>query len=1107
MPDEIDPLKMFKNIFGKADKHPEKNSEQSTNSKKVQILLDKLEGMDYSERIKEAQQLGEQSAQGNADSRLLIEELARGNFYERHLATFAAESSKNSELIFHMTQDESAVLRKMAIIFASRICSDEQLYEILLQLKLKERRKLLKRLNKCKKNELIDRFILKLEQDSSRDFPKLVYFASAELVKSKISVLLERMTEQDARRFSYQHPLLCYETLMNLAKLAEPDDMELLALVRGSFNNLVEFQRKQSLELFELLLQLYQASKLPYLHLLRVLPQETVSLLSAQQNYGGSDISSSLHKLTDEQVLASVEQKRFESAATAKFKRFSTELRVKLYQRCSNGWRNADGCVSATIVELLPESLRIEAAQEMVALPNLQTKLADKMNFVRFLDWESVLKETQALINNPEPELRALAYTALVSALKYNRQYLQETLERLHQKKNEADPVRLAFLSALSYLPPSIFKEPSLPLVDSVIADALAAPDLSNGSLFYIGRLLGQIFPFHKKWAFALICKLLKDRHPRFITDQRLFMLKNDLQEFSQELLSLIHHWESKESEAHITSFAAWLEDLLEHSVFAEALCNLAKAASHAANSQTALGILQQRDKKRFAALVPELLKIDQSWSHNYSVSNFLSTKKQSLLTPYLGQHAFKGRFGTGKTRFIPYYKFPYYRWTRKQQSIYSEQLMGVAESEKSAHGERTSAVLRLTRMPDPNIDFLSKMSSLDNKDESIRFSTILWIAKLDNGKALPLLISMLNDERARYAIYAMRDAILLMSSAQALEILQAVPQSKITVFKEIVRLAADTKSEEAFSWLTELEAGDLHKDVRGALIRALWNFPSKPETWKILSKMLDSGDSGYAEIALRFPMAELSKPEKRELMKIYNQALQNDSSATRSKALQMVAANVTNDKELVLKNSILRSLASEAETEVTQASWALFGIYAGKNPDVIAEGARSIINKPRNMLNFMSKVELSFSWLRSLREIDTQKIIDAISDHPRATEFRIKLCIMVLKPSASIDLLNELKAKNELHFGLMQAAIATLQTCRSRTAEELLEIENRLRNHEDENLRRIGLAALTGAAGTAGGWTAERQALLTEYRRDKSIMVSSAAEYTLPPLEKAPQK
>jgi len=268
------------------------------------------------------------------------------------------------------------------------------------------------------------------------------------------------------------------------------------------------------------------------------------------------------------------------------------------------------------------------------------------------------------------------------------------------------------------------------------------------------------------------------------------------------------------------------------------------------------------------------------------------------------------------------------------------------------------------------------------------------------------------------------------------------------------------------------------------------------------MRKTLESGNSAFAEIALRFPMLELSKQEKRELMRIYNQALENDSVNTRIKALQMVTANLSSDKEQLLTQALTKCLGSQTAAEVEQASWALFCIYAGKQPEVLAQSTMAILGKPRNLQIFTDKVLLSFSWMRDSRKEDVRKISSMLERDPKASQFRLRLSITILTPEETIQLLNELEEAKLLHFGCMKAAIDTFESCRFRSAAELEHLEQALRSNTNENIRRIGLAALTGAALGAGGWTERRQEILEDYRRDQSILVSSAAAYTFPPLE-----
>ena len=71
---------------------------------------------------------------------------------------------------------------------------------------------------------------------------------------------------------------------------------------------------------------------------------------------------------------------------------------------------------------------------------------------------------------------------------------------------------------------------------------------------------------------------------------------------------------------------------------------------------------------------------------------------------------------------------------------------------------------------------------------------------------------------------------------SQVLDLLARVPRGKVTVAKEIIRLAGDLRTDDAFAFLARIEGdGKLHPDVAIALMRAYWNFLEHPEVWQRL--------------------------------------------------------------------------------------------------------------------------------------------------------------------------------------------------------------------------------------------------------------------------------
>ena len=96
---------------------------------------------------------------------------------------------------------------------------------------------------------------------------------------------------------------------------------------------------------------------------------------------------------------------------------------------------------------------------------------------------------------------------------------------------------------------------------------------------------------------------------------------------------------------------------------------------------------------------------------------------------------------------------------------------------------------------------------------------------------------------------------------SQVLDLLARVPRGKVTVAKEIIRLAGDLRTDDAFAFLARIEGdGKLHPDVAIALMRAYWNFLEHPEVWQRLHAAARSEQPALARATIRIPPTGLSR-------------------------------------------------------------------------------------------------------------------------------------------------------------------------------------------------------------------------------------------------------
>jgi len=96
-----------------------------------------------------------------------------------------------------------------------------------------------------------------------------------------------------------------------------------------------------------------------------------------------------------------------------------------------------------------------------------------------------------------------------------------------------------------------------------------------------------------------------------------------------------------------------------------------------------ALAHIANQQPKRLPELIPALLKKDPSWVTQPIVYTYLHRRRQDLLTPLLGQTTYKGRFSTGKTRFVLPLLRGFQRWTPAQQATFAQVLDRLTRDEQ----------------------------------------------------------------------------------------------------------------------------------------------------------------------------------------------------------------------------------------------------------------------------------------------------------------------------------------------------------------------------------------------------------------------------------------
>jgi len=110
------------------------------------------------------------------------------------------------------------------------------------------------------------------------------------------------------------------------------------------------------------------------------------------------------------------------------------------------------------------------------------------------------------------------------------------------------------------------------------------------------------------------------------------------------------------------------------------------------------------------------------------------------------------------------------------------------------------------------------------------------------------------------------------MPEKSAIALLSKTPRSKVTVMKEIVRLAGEFGGDDSYNFLSQFTKDEnLHQDVHIALLRAFWKHIHKDEVWSHFHAAATSGNTALARSTIRIPQEGLKQSGRDNLCKQLN--------------------------------------------------------------------------------------------------------------------------------------------------------------------------------------------------------------------------------------------
>jgi hypothetical protein len=1073
-------------------------------------LLQELESLSHSARIQRMVALGREAATTDPALKNTIAALEQdtSSYYPRYLALYSCFGSRDGTHVLRALTDASRLVRALALSLVGQVCQDSEVVSALEKSDLRQRRALLRHLLKLKRQSPIDTFLEKLAAEAQpRDMlDKLLPFGSEELISRYQAKFLNAAGGVAWAKLARLHPAMALRLLREEADSRQQFDPRLLWLVQNVLPTLAKKLPEETLGLVRSLVRYIPLARLFMQPLALARPVELADLVLTSDSKATFNLAPRADRLGTERFLKLLKhQPEVLGYWQSWFRRLTPAERATLFETLRFGWQNAEGIIPVELVALLPAALRQEEGRRQLGLVALATRPQQRLPYASFLPWEETRSMLDPFIRNPEPELRIAALSALVYGVRYERSRLPELLGLVRARRNEQDPVRGAMLRGLAALPSGMWQAEHLEELGQILREGLDAADLSVTTAAAMGELVVKILPFHPQWAANWLATLVKERGQINFYQLGQRLSESQVRELAPVLLPVLESWETREREYSLIQAAHSFGKRLK--VFEGLLDLLERVLKETKNSWVAEGALRliaEHRHYRLASLIPALLKEDSSWVTRQVVYTYLHRRRQDLLTPYLGQQSYSGRFSTGRTRYVlPLYK-GFERWTPAQQTIFARTLERVTRDQERDTPSLGVVIGQLAALPAIQPIRLSELAALDNPKPAVRDSAIRALAGLDSGQGLPLLLEALGDERARIAIYALRKALLTMSSEQALPLLKGVPMEKVTVAKEVVRLMGELATEEAYRELmARARQSELHRDIRIALLRALWSYLDRAETWELMEQAAASPDPAVATATGRIPAERLSEEGQLRLVRLLAKLLAYPDPKVRLDTLARCSQLPVADREKQLLPALLAALSSPLPDECTGATEALFATYTGEGAKVSGEAVGEILSLRRNLQTLVGQLEMRLGQSRSYYLEAGRAALTGLAEDHLTLNLQLRLAVQVLNSEELAEFLSRLVANQQLHAeGLVLAIQLLSQSGKRFELTELEKLESQLAGSQNENLRRLALAVLVAQSQPPNGWDTLRRRRLTVYQSDTSALVASAAQFTFPPLE-----
>jgi hypothetical protein len=1112
-------------------------------------FLSALEPLTYNDRVRHMVQAGQRAVKGDAEAASVLAELRRSpEAYERLLALRSAHGTRDGAHVLEALSDPSRSVRQCAGSMVAQLCDDAQA-EAALEAIVERRARFgcLGALLRRGRRGPVDAFLVaQMQKGQEPAVVDLVPFGSEPVVQRFMQAVEQGGDSSSWERLAARHPAFLARWFRD--EVARSTSLDPRQRYRMS-SRLAELARRApdaALALVQALFDLGEepsALAAPLGQLVRFRPREAFDLLTARHESGRpARPPGAFGVVRFDEVAQKLGAERLDylvrhawgtlgdgRRGVRWFLRLSTDdqravlrafllggrggwgaflfrylkaddadeiaLRERAFERWGRAAQASDGTISPEVLDFLPRDLRErEARRHLTDCASLAAQPERRMQYARLLSFEEAKQALGPSLTHPEGEERARAQRVLIASVRHDRDSLGLALANVKARKFEQDPVRRAMIEALAALKVPYGPE-HLEAAGGVVRDALDAADLSPATAAAIERWVVKLFRFDGAWGARQLRALLAARGSVSTWGLGDGLTRPEAEQLAPALADLAASWATRERAYAVIALAQSLGIRLKAvTPLLDALERLARELPFVGVAAAALGLLAAHDRPRFARAVPALIAEDKSFVLLASVAKHISLKRQDLLGGLLEAKPMQGRFATGRTHWVIDFQTGFRRWTAGQQGAYSVALRSLLDDPERDVPTLKFALSTLVRLP--FADAAPVLPFASDPRQPVREMTVRGLPWLDERQGVPVLIDALGDDRARWAIYALRKVFSELRREQVLAELRKVPTNKVTVAKEVVRLLGELGGEDAYRDLLALDRPGLHRDVRIALLRALWDHLERPPTWEVFERAVNDPDWVVASKLVDIPLGRLSNEAEAKVATLLSTILGRAEPEARLDLLKRAASLPLRDRERALFRRLLAHLDAPAPEEAAAAlAAALHRMYPREAP-ALSDRLVAFLPRRRHLVAFLPVVTSKLGPYAQEAHVQVaERLLAALEADPLAAPHYLSLGSRLWNCTKLGEAFAGLSQKDLLYHDTMVAAFQAVRSC---VVPGLL--EEMLQRHADPRVRRLGLAALEEAASPENGWTKERRARLELYRNDPSPGVAGPAQFVFPP-------